>query len=73
MFTRDAVCIRVKKDEFTLQGTLLFYVAIQKEEWRLDSHAVCNDIGTLKQGQHLVVATHGRVDDTISKRKRTNR
>merc|ERR1712050_175584 len=35
-FMRDAVRILVKKDELTLEGIRQFYVAIEKEEWKLD-------------------------------------
>lgn len=36
-FMRDAVRILVKKDELTLEGIRQFYVAIEKEEWKLDT------------------------------------
>merc|ERR1719245_1713907 len=34
-FMRNAVRILVKKDELTLEGIRQFYVAIEKEEWKL--------------------------------------
>ena len=34
-FMRDPVRILVKKDELTLQGIKQFYIAIDKEEWKL--------------------------------------
>jgi translation initiation factor 4A len=36
-FMRDAVRILVKKDELTLEGIRQFYVAIEKEDWKLDT------------------------------------
>merc|ERR1712216_916158 len=36
-FMRDAVRILVKKDELTVVGVQQFYVAIEKEEWKLDT------------------------------------
>jgi translation initiation factor 4A len=34
---RDPVRILVKKDELTLEGIKQFYIAIEKEEWKLDT------------------------------------
>merc|ERR1719252_321290 len=34
-FMRDAIRILVKKDELTLEGIRQFYVAIEKEEWKI--------------------------------------
>jgi len=36
-FMRNAVRILVKKDELTLEGIRQFYVAIEKEEWKVDT------------------------------------
>jgi translation initiation factor 4A len=36
-FMRNAVKILVKKDELTLEGIRQFYVAIEKEQWKLDT------------------------------------
>merc|ERR1712039_361009 len=36
-FMREAVRILVKKDELTLEGIRQFYVAIEKEDWKLDT------------------------------------
>jgi len=35
--TRDPVSVLVKEDELTLEGIRQFYVAIEKEEWKLDT------------------------------------
>ncbi|KAG6328730.1 hypothetical protein ID866_10359, partial [Astraeus odoratus] len=36
-FMRDPVRILVKRDELTLEGIKQFYVAVEKEEWKLDT------------------------------------
>jgi len=36
-FMRDPVRILVKKDELTLEGIRQFYIAIDREEWKLDT------------------------------------
>src|SRR6266571_4439769 len=36
-FMRDPIRILVKKDELTLEGIKQFYVAVEKEEWKLDT------------------------------------
>jgi len=36
-FMRDPVMILVKKDELTLEGIKQFYIAINKEEWKLET------------------------------------
>jgi translation initiation factor 4A len=36
-FMRDPVRILVKKDELTLEGIKQFYIAIEKEDWKLDT------------------------------------
>lgn len=35
-FMRDPVRILVKRDELTLEGIKQFYIAVEKEEWKLD-------------------------------------
>lgn len=36
-FMRDPIRILVKKDELTLEGIKQFYVAVEKEDWKLDT------------------------------------
>ncbi|KLO14201.1 DEAD-domain-containing protein [Schizopora paradoxa] len=36
-FMRDPIRILVKKDELTLEGIKQFYIAVEKEEWKLDT------------------------------------
>merc|ERR1711972_1268389 len=37
LVTRDAVRLLFKRNEITLEGIRQFYVAIEKEEWKLDT------------------------------------
>jgi translation initiation factor 4A len=69
-FMRDAVRILVKKDELTLEGIRQFYVAIEKEEWKLDT--LCDLYETLTITQAIIYCnTRRKVDflaDQLSKR-----
>uniref|UniRef100_A0A7S0A5F7 RNA helicase n=1 Tax=Pyrodinium bahamense TaxID=73915 RepID=A0A7S0A5F7_9DINO len=69
-FMRDAVRILVKKDELTLEGIRQFYVAIEKEEWKLDT--LCDLYETLTITQAIIYCnTCRKVDflaDQLSKR-----
>lgn len=69
-FMRDAVRILVKKDELTLEGIRQFYVAIEKEEWKLDT--LCDLYETLTITQAIIYCnTRRKVDylaDQMSKR-----
>merc|ERR1712060_836062 len=61
-FMRDAVRILVKKDELTLEGIRQFYVAIEKEEWKLDT--LCDLYETLTITQAIIYCnTRRKVDD----------
>jgi translation initiation factor 4A len=48
-FMRDPVRILVKKDELTLEGIQQFYVAIDKEEWKLDTLCYLYEVMTVTQ------------------------
>merc|ERR1712182_123873 len=69
-FMRDAVRILVKKDELTLEGIRQFYVAIEKEEWKLDT--LCDLYETLTITQAIIYCnTRRKVDflkDQMEKR-----
>lgn len=51
-FMRDPVRILVKKDELTLEGIKQFYIAIEKEEWKLDT--LCDLYETLTITQAII-------------------
>jgi len=69
-FMRDAVRILVKKDELTLEVIRQFYVAIEKEEWKLDT--LCDLYETLTITQAIIYCnTRRKVDflaDQMTKR-----
>merc|ERR1711941_167480 len=69
-FMRDAVRILVKKDELTLEGIRQFYVATEKEEWKLDT--LCDLYETLTITQAIIYCnTRRKVDflaDQMTKR-----
>jgi translation initiation factor 4A len=69
-FMRDAVRILVKKDELTLEGIRQFYIAIEKEEWKLDT--LCDLYETLTITQAIIYCnTRRKVDylaDQMAKR-----
>jgi len=69
-FMRNAVRILVKKDELTLEGIRQFYVAIEKEEWKLDT--LCDLYETLTITQAIIYCnTRRKVDglaDQMTKR-----
>jgi translation initiation factor 4A len=69
-FMRDAVRILVKKDELTLEGIRQFYVAIEKEDWKLDT--LCDLYETLTITQAIIYCnTRRKVDflaDQLTKR-----
>merc|ERR1712084_99747 len=63
-FMRDAVRILVKKDELTLEGIRQFYVAIEKEEWKLDT--LCDLYETLTITQAIIYCNTRRRADFIA-------
>jgi len=69
-FMRNAVRILVKKDELTLEGIRQFYVAIEKEEWKVDT--LCDLYETLTITQAIIyVNTRRKADflqDQLTKR-----
>ena len=67
---RDAVRILVKKDELTLEGTRQFYVAIEKEDWKIDTLRDFHKTLTITQAS-IYCNTRRKVDflaDLIAKR-----
>ena len=51
-FMTDPLRILVKRDELTLEGIRQFYVAIEKEEWKLDT--LCDLYETLTITQAII-------------------
>ena len=48
-FMRDPVRILVKKEELTLEGIKQFYIAVEKEEWKLDTLSDLYETVTITQ------------------------
>jgi translation initiation factor 4A len=69
-FMRSPVKILVKKDELTLEGIRQFYIAVEKEDWKLDT--LCDLYETLTITQAIIYCnTRRRVDwlaDQMTKR-----
>lgn len=69
-FMRDPVRILVKRDELTLEGIKQFYVAVEREEWKLET--LCDLYETLTITQAIIYCnTRRKVDwlkDKMSQR-----
>jgi len=60
-FMRDPIRILVKRDELTLEGIKQFYIAVEREEWKLDT--LCDLYETLTITQAVIfVNTRRKVD-----------
>jgi len=63
-FMREPVRILVKKDELTLEGIRQFYIAIEKEEWKLDT--LCDLYETLTITQAIIYCNTRRKVDWLA-------
>merc|ERR1712061_421727 len=63
-FMRNAVRILVKKDELTLEGIQQFFVAIEKEAWKLDT--LCDLYETLTITQAIIYCNTRRKVDFLT-------
>merc|ERR1719158_1269464 len=64
-FLRNPVRVLVKKDELTLEGIRQFYVAIEKEDWKLD--VLCDLYESLTISQAIIYCnTQRKVDNLTS-------
>jgi len=60
-FMRDPIRILVKRDELTLEGIKQFYIAVEKEEWKLDT--LCDLYETVTITQAVIFCnTRRKVD-----------
>jgi len=65
-FMREPVRILVKRDELTLEGIKQFYIAVEKEEWKLDT--LCDLYETLTITQAIIYCnTRRKVDWLMEK------
>jgi len=65
-FMRNPVRILVKKDELTLEGIRQFFVAIDKEEWKLET--LCDLYETLTITQAIIYCNTRRKVDWLSEK-----
>jgi translation initiation factor 4A len=63
-FMRDPVRILVKKDELTLEGIKQFYIAVDKEEWKLDT--LCDLYETVTITQAIIYCNTRRKVDWLT-------
>merc|ERR1711959_22486 len=63
-FMRDAVRILVKKDELTLEGIRQFYVAIEKDEWKVET--LCDLYERVTVSQAIIYCNTRRKADELS-------
>ncbi|ORY91890.1 ATP-dependent RNA helicase eIF4A [Syncephalastrum racemosum] len=60
-FMREPIRILVKRDELTLEGIKQFYIAVDKEDWKLDT--LCDLYETVTITQAVIFCnTRGKVD-----------
>merc|ERR1719454_2829577 len=64
-FMRDPVQILVKRDELTLEGIQQFYVAIEREDWKLD--VLCDLYATLTITQSIIYCNTRRKVDLLER------
>lgn len=63
-FMREPIKILVKKDELTLEGIKQFYVAVQQEQWKLDT--LCELYETLTIAQAIIYCNTRRKVDWLT-------
>lgn len=63
-FMRDPVRILVKRDELTLEGIKQFYIAVEREEWKLDT--LCDLYETLTITQAIIYCNTRRKVDWLT-------
>ncbi|KAI8820176.1 P-loop containing nucleoside triphosphate hydrolase protein [Fimicolochytrium jonesii] len=65
-FMRDPVRILVKRDELTLEGLKQFFVAVEKEEWKLDT--LCDLYETVTITQAVIFCNTRRKVDWLTEK-----
>jgi translation initiation factor 4A len=63
-FMREPVRILVKRDELTLEGIKQFYIAVEKEEWKLDT--LCDLYETITITQAVIFCNTRRKVDLLT-------
>jgi translation initiation factor 4A len=67
-FMRDPAVILVKRDELTLDGIKQFYIAVEKEEWKLET--LCDLYETLTITQAIIYCNTRRKVDWLTEKMR---
>jgi len=67
-FMRDPIRILVKKDELTLEGIKQFYIAVEREEWKLDT--LCDLYETVTITQAIIYCNTRRKVDWLTEQMR---
>lgn len=65
-FMRDPIRILVKKDELTLEGIRQFYIAVEKEDWKLDT--LCDLYETVTITQAVIFCSTRRKVDWLTQK-----
>lgn len=65
-FMRDPIRILVKKEELTLEGIRQFYIAVDKEDWKLDT--LCDLYETLTITQAVIFCNTRRKVDWLTEK-----
>ncbi|KAG8729737.1 translation initiation factor eIF4A [Ceratobasidium sp. 423] len=65
-FMRDPIRILVKRDELTLEGIKQFYIAVEKEEWKLDT--LCDLYETVTITQAVIFCNTRRKVDWLTQK-----
>ena len=65
-FMQDPIRILVKRDELTLEGIKQFYIAVEREEWKLDT--LCDLYETLTITQAIIYCNTRRKVDWLTDR-----
>ncbi|RUS12659.1 P-loop containing nucleoside triphosphate hydrolase protein, partial [Jimgerdemannia flammicorona] len=63
-FMRDPIRILVKRDELTLEGIKQFYIAVEKEDWKLDT--LCDLYETVTITQAVIFCNTRRKVDWLT-------
>ena len=63
-FMRDPITILVKRDELTLEGIMQFFIAIDREEWKLDT--LCDLYSSLTITQAIIYCNTRRKVDWLT-------
>jgi translation initiation factor 4A len=68
-FMNNPVRILVKRDELTLEGIKQFYIAVEREEWKLDT--LCDLYDTLNITQAVIFCNTRRKVDWLTERMKS--